>query len=950
MGTNYVLSTIKIDNINVHESNLKGFLVNLNILYDVLNSIIDYVSWLIHEEYKIQEISLSSFKDEIYERFRWLLLRRLGIFAEDYNSDTGLIIGEISLVESVLTKILEISKDIRDNKVNDNDEEDSSEMIFVDKSRAKNIILNSLHAILQYSSITYRLNAMRFTIKDKSFYFISHETLREIFLEMVIKIFKEGPLASNLSRRIPGVFIRASFSSNENSKTLYIHYDLKNIGITMHNRFYNLPTNFTEDSLLYIGEIAYDILERIGRLPYGDLGNFMLLYVFKTNSGDEYLILPGFHKFSSSLGSESDILAVVLADLLFGLILAMSLNISEAYVTIIFRTYFASKKFDGNFNAFIEENTRILRGIRERKNTRVLSFLPPQNRYYFGHEIMSNAINYMFSDNLVWNNKAFSASWQDFFDGILTYSVEWDTNFFGRSNVCYLRPPAKMGKIANSILRISDTKIMLIPIYIYVGDQEDLTEIENKLSLLETKLNECLRAQNRKYILFERSNGRISIITMEARKLIRLIKDEFERIAVSEQRGAIDEIFWKILNRNGLDISLDEFRHSIPDYEVLTEPIEKLILPLIIIDDRDDQKGDISYLATRILAVLFDIPVFPIRYKTIKEKISEENMVLIYNIARGILSRCHLLPIDVDRITLSPHNQWALTINDLRDWLLIGVGLYKVGNEFQGAIATVAQLQRLENYNLFRHNVFISFDEILPEETSRIIFSVGDAIKQALMLSENYDKILIEVPRFLEHLHTDEQKTYLELILKNAISGLENMLSGKNIYVIVRNDLRLPRIYVEHENNIDNPEDDIIFEALDRGEFHKSFVCLFSTVIKSKTEKKAYRTVIPRRIKIYKITIEDGRIRFNRRYSRNAYNVLLVLKLARLLRLNTPISIVKETLPTLITLKYRNLMRIIQRYGNNPYIEDIKGVIALRVKLENDNTIKLKRAGVWSLI
>ena len=952
MTENIMLSSLIVP-IDASKIDTRNYIcIDLKRLDEMIRDFLQRVTEKIVQENSLEDASEEDLFDIIFNRFKWILRRRLGLFMLDDRDEEAVIIGDKELAKNVLREILNIANldDTSENKVNDAIKVD--DLLY---STPNNHIKEYIGAMIQYNSLCYRLDEMKFTVKDKGFYFISYEDTKEIFHDIISELINRGGMITSLAKRILGVLFKTSQISGKDSDNLdlLIHFDLKMIGL-LTRKILELPitTDQDNDFITHLWNLAIDISDEIAGSHYSVEGNYILLFhMIKEDkkNGLKELYFPAFQKFSSVTPIQTHLVATIFSDLLFGWFIAKALKVTEAYVIPFVRTYLKPSKFTKSFGELLTESRKIFRGASQIRNMESLTFLPPARRYDFGLKIIMTHINYLIMSVLPNIDLSLEPLYYpSLFERKLTYDIEWNTELFREPSKIYLRPAPLFRKIGNQFLLPHDIRIHLIPIYLYFDPIGDLELIINKLKLIEAKMNELLGLREKRILLSRDNDGSIKLIKIKANVFHKILNEEFTKAITRDPRRSLEEILYNVLSLNGYDLPFDEFLRMLPHYDVLSRGVPDIVLPLIILDDRNDEKGDRCYLLARMLAILFDIPVFPVRYKTLKEKISENSVAIFMNILRGILSRCHLIPLDVKKISLN-NNEYELGC--LRDWLLIGVGLYKVGNAFQGAVATVAQLSRIENPEIFRHYILVSFKEILEEEMEMIIETVSNALRSALKLSQDYKNVLLELPYVLEHWRVDEQITYLRKILNKAFRDLRELLKDKNIYVLLHSDNRLPRIFEESNLTLSNPSSDVILEGKEVGDFHLSFLCSLSIVIPSRGEKEPCRTILPRRIKIYRVSFNDDEVRLQRIYGDDAIDVLVVHKFARLLRVNTPISIVKETLPTLIALKYRALMRILYKYkdrGN--LLESLKSLMNIRINLENEDTIKLERAGVWALV
>jgi len=947
---NVVLSSIVIP-IDTSKIDVSNFVcIDLKRLDGILENFLQKVVEKIIHERSIEDISEGDLFDTVFNRFKWILRRRLGFFMLNNKGEKAIIIGDKELVKNVLEEILNIARLYNVSENNDTVKVD--DLLF---SPPNDNIKEYIGAMIQYNSLCYRLGEMKFTVKDKRFFFISYEDAKEIFRDIVSELIKKGSMVTSLARRILGVLFKTSQISRENSNSLdlLIHFDIKMIGL-LTRKIFKLPetTNQGSDFIANLWDLAFDISDEIARSRYFIEGNYILLFhMVKEDEKSELkeLYLPAFQKFSSVSPTQTYLVAEIFSDLLFGWFVAKALKVTEAHVIPFVRIYLKPSKFTGSFNELLTKTREIFRGTSQIRGMESFTFLSPANRYTYGLQIIMTHIEYLVT-NILPNADLLPKPlhYTSLFGRKLEYDVKWNTELFRAPSKIYLRPTPLFKRISNQFLLPHDIRIHLIPIYLYFDPIGDSELIISKLKLIETKMNELLGLRERRILLSRDNDGSIKLIKIKANIFHIILNTEFTRAITREPRRNLEEILYSVLSLNRCDLPFNEFLKMLPHYDILSRGVSDIVLPLIILDDRNDEKGDRCYLLARMLAILFDIPVFPIRYKTLKEKINENSKAIFMNILRGILSRCHLMPLDVKKISL---NNDEYELESLRDWLLIGVSLYKVGDAFHGAVATVAQLRRIENSEIFRHYILVSFKEILEEETKMIIETVSNALREALKLSQDYKDVLLELPYVLEHWKTNEQITYLRKILDKAFRDLRKQLEDKNIYVLLHSDSRLPRVLEKSNHTLSNPSSDIILEGKEVGDFHLSFLCSLSIVIPSKDEREAYRTILPRRIKIYRVYFNNDEVRLQRIYGNDATSVLVVHKFARLLRVNTPISIVKETLPTLIALKYRTLMHILYKYrdrGN--LLESLKSLMNIRINLENEGIIKLERAGVWALV
>ena len=635
----------------------------------------------------------------------------------------------------------------------------------------------------------------------------------------------------------------------------------------------------------------------------------------------------------------------ILISLVIAVALAKSLNAKEAEVIILRRQYLKPAPFHGNDikDLLKELNNRVFPYGQKIES---FSFLKPNHRYNFGLEAVNNVLGIIINHLATGNEKSSNITYLDTLlknDQINRYRLVWAGGYDLHS---YLKPGIDL-ELLLTLLSDYNIRIEVLPILLSFNRTEVYMDIGKVVDALQIIENDATRS-NLPVTIIGKDEG--CIIPRNPINVLNIIKQKIIDVPVSEINP--HHLFHEVLVDN---VDKNYFMRGLPSPDLNEKRNSHVILPMLIIDDGSKMRGDIGYLTSRILSIICDIPALPMRYSTLIEKVLQKREYsVINNIIRGIFSRSHVLPLTINRITLMRGEREIASISpsDLERWLAIATTLYKVGNRFCGVVSALAWIKKFQTTPTFRHRVYFTVRNTVPALDSDLVEDISKPLNIIKEKFSEHDAVLLEFPFILEHMKHKECKTYLRKILNTS---LKDYVRDHNteIFVVAKSDLRLPRIYERSSNDtIDAPREE--FYILDSNGLLPRRLYGISTIVLGATP---YRLQVPRGLEIYKVFYDQntGNVDLREANETDIWRVLPHYKALKILRLNTPVHTVRETVVALAAIKYREIMRML----HSSFVRDDKLQIAIRSigfildKMSRANpfrVIELYRSGIWSLI
>jgi len=936
-----------------HDEEISYSIINLGSLSRILR---DNLAFLLRE---LKKLNLGILKNsqiedvavQLANKLLWILIKRFGIYYFSPHGNGVVIIKDCA--KKLIDYINSFINTVRDIITASNEQADIPDASVDPQSIITNV--DTLEHSLRFDIVTERSITAAFALMgddpplsyaENNGLFVSSEKMREIF-DNIYKTHKKPLPGKTIIKRIPGFLIRFGtkhFGGRKLSDDeIVLCYDTKIMGIE-----FIAKETLTGNSVYTLRDL-YDISLGLAKKIIESLDEYRYTIIFALSLRNKMVYIPAYNRFYSRFETDEKIILNILLALLMLLAFIRIYTSSSADIILIRRIYLRpSKSKARTIHEWKKECNEIVFPLSERQNIDSHSLVRRGFKYVVSDKLADMIIEHL-NKNLALNFSVdpHSKKLCDFsllFDKKLKHDIVW---LGGEPIKKYLKPTMDLQILAD-LLNNYGVDICLIPIFLTDNPSGKINKIKQALRKIESYIN----SYNLPISLFK-LDGNYHIASWGLQSFINMIRKEIDDSIENDE-----PIHYALHRLLQLEQKIDPqlFTQCLPHPDITKKRRTTIYLIMHIIDDEFERDGDLSYVLSRILSIAFDIPILPVRYTTLDEEIAQKsgfNRALLNNIIRCILARSHLLPLDFNQISTKTDTKMeSITHEDLQDWLFISVSLYNLEGKFGGLVACLAWIQSYDDIPFFRHRAYFTLKKEPPQTMEEFLEELAKVLRKLRKLFERYENVIIELPYVMEQWRTKIQKTYLARLLDNVFRDVEENENMPNIYIILRGDVRMPRLFEIRGNIISVPNEDIYFVSKDAKGNTKNILFGVSSVILGDSK---YRLPIPRKIVIYKF-MKEGQKHIVNPTEEELLLVMSAFKASKMLRLNTPIHVVKETTGTLATIKYRHILHLVYKLSRDQsYRFVFNSVYNLldklsRIRHSQDSLIILDNAGIWALI